>query len=489
VATREAERRLDGAHAHLASLAGRDGVPSLVVLAAMGGREAFAFTAGAADRERGAAAAPDSIYGLGSVSKSLVALTVMHVVREGRLDLHRPVADVFGPHPVLDGVTAHHLLTHTSGLPPLDARYWARDRAAPGVWSGGVGDAGTEPRTAPEPPPPGLGFVDHRGLLDYLGGLAVTRLGPPGRWVSYSNEGYIVLAGLVAEVCGRPYVEVARERVLAPLGLARSAFIGTPEAAVLDGQAVPYARRGEAELVPARWWDAPAWDGPGGMLASARDLLAYADHLRTGAEGLATIMAAPHAPAAVNGDYGYGLQTAVDVAFGGRRVVGHGGGRIGTAAYIGWLAGEDITAVALCNVAGGPAMEAARTALAALAGVDDVAAAAAARPADGLPRLPLDPSAAVRAAGTYHSGETGKDEPALTVTVEDGALLAVAGARRATLRPLSADRYAEDESAHTPAAAPPMYVRFLSDGTTPAWAVAVDGLRILTRTPAFRRRV
>lgn len=478
VGREEIERARDRLHL----MAARDGVPSLVVLAALDGGEVFSFASGKADRERDAAAGADTVYGLGSVSKPVLALTAMHLVRSGTLDLHRPVSDVLGGHPTLEGVTAHHLLSHTSGLPPLDSRFWALDRAAPGVWSGGVGEAG-DARRVPDPPPPGLGFVDHRGLLDYLDGLDITPLGPPGRWLSYSNEGYVLLAGLIAERCEAPYTHLASELVLEPLGLRRSAFIGSTAAASLDNVAVPYARRAEAELVPAVWWDAPAWDGPGGLLSSARDLLAFAEHLRQGAGGLAAIMAAPHAPTspAAGQQYGYGLWSHGDPALGGLRVVGHSGGRIGTAADMAWVPDRGITAVALCNVAGGPAAEAVRVVLAALCGGDVDAAASA--PYQSLPRLPRDVVDPARVTGAYVSGET-SGGPALVVEEADGVVWGSAGGRRAALRPVAADRYVEERA---PEGAAPLDLRFLLEGAGPAWGVAM-GLRILTREPRFHRR-
>ena len=63
----------------------------------------------------------DTVFFLASVSKAIVATTVMQVVEEERLDLHAPLARyVEELEPGGAGsVSAWHILTHTSGLPDI----------------------------------------------------------------------------------------------------------------------------------------------------------------------------------------------------------------------------------------------------------------------------------------------------------------------------------------------------------------------------------
>src|SRR6188474_2365151 len=77
-------------------------------------------TYGFADTKANARVTPDTLYQIGSISKSFVALTLLQQHQDGKLDLHKPIVEYlpwlkissqFAP------ITTHHLLNHTSGLP------------------------------------------------------------------------------------------------------------------------------------------------------------------------------------------------------------------------------------------------------------------------------------------------------------------------------------------------------------------------------------
>ncbi len=70
------------------------------------------------------AATPETLFDLASLTKPMATATcLMQLVEQGRLHLrqsvHRFFEDEFGPLPHLSGVEVRHLLTHTSGLPPI----------------------------------------------------------------------------------------------------------------------------------------------------------------------------------------------------------------------------------------------------------------------------------------------------------------------------------------------------------------------------------
>jgi CubicO group peptidase (beta-lactamase class C family) len=75
---------------------------------------------GFADADRKIAVSTDQLFQIGSITKSFVALVLLQLYEEGKLDLQKPVLEYlpwlpittrFGP------ISPHHLLTHTSGLP------------------------------------------------------------------------------------------------------------------------------------------------------------------------------------------------------------------------------------------------------------------------------------------------------------------------------------------------------------------------------------
>ena len=129
-----------------------------------------------------------SRFEIGSISKSFAAIVAMQLVEAGLLDLHVPVTDYvpwfevrssFGP------ITAHHLLTHSAGL--IIGMDFADD-AVPPVWS----LRGTS-----------VGFA-------------------PGERFRYSNDGYKLLGLILETIGGKPWPDMLRERVLAPLGMDRT---------------------------------------------------------------------------------------------------------------------------------------------------------------------------------------------------------------------------------------------------------------------------
>ncbi|GAB3069370.1 serine hydrolase domain-containing protein [Micromonospora schwarzwaldensis] len=131
---------------------------------------------------------PESVFRIGSVTKTFTAVLVMQCRDDGLLDLDDPV----GRHldlPAHGELTVRRLLSHTAGL----------QREPYGdVW---------DTLRAPA--------VD-----ELLADLArVERVLPTGRRFHYSNLGPALLGELVARRRGGTWAEVLAERVLAPLGL------------------------------------------------------------------------------------------------------------------------------------------------------------------------------------------------------------------------------------------------------------------------------
>jgi D-alanyl-D-alanine carboxypeptidase len=76
---------------------------------------------------------PEQLFQIGSITKSFTALIILQLRDEGKVDLHRPVLEYLPWLPVntpYGPITAHHLLTHSSGLPDASAIFQS-DPAAP----------------------------------------------------------------------------------------------------------------------------------------------------------------------------------------------------------------------------------------------------------------------------------------------------------------------------------------------------------------------
>src|SRR3954470_4539579 len=74
---------------------------------------------GLADVKTGTHVGPQTMFEIGSISKSFVAMAIVQLAQEGKLDLNKPVKEYL-PWLKIEStyapITTHHLLSHTSGL-------------------------------------------------------------------------------------------------------------------------------------------------------------------------------------------------------------------------------------------------------------------------------------------------------------------------------------------------------------------------------------
>lgn len=193
---------------------------------------------GFSDLKKGLRVAPETLFEIGSISKSFVAIAIVQLAEEGKLDLHKPVKDYlpwlkiessFAP------FTTHHLLSHTSGLSgvPLLQRVAAQTL-----------------RTGFEP---GTQFV-------------------------YCNIGYVLLGLLLETIDQRPFDVALRARVLRPLGMNASEPVIANSAR--NRMAVGYSPLFEDRPFPlkgklgeAPWLEVP--EAAGSVAATARDMGNY----------------------------------------------------------------------------------------------------------------------------------------------------------------------------------------------------------------------
>lgn len=148
--------------------------------------------------DAGPAVTPRTLFRLGSVTKPLTGTAVMRLVEADELDLAAPVKEYvpwlrLSEEGAADRVTLRMLLSHTAGL-PTDIEFLGKDYIG--------------------------------GLEEYVREMIpkYPLVAPPGKVYCYSNPG-VSLAGYIAEVAaGKPYRDLMRELVFAPLGMDRATF-------------------------------------------------------------------------------------------------------------------------------------------------------------------------------------------------------------------------------------------------------------------------
>ena len=267
----------------------------------------------------------DTQYRIGSLTKTFIAVLVMRLRDEGRLDL----ADPLGKH--LDaglggeraaGATIAQLLSHTAGLASeTPGPWWER---SPGELRPGLADI--------------LSPAPH----------------PPGRLFHYSNPGYGLLGALVGQLRGHGWEEALRQEILDPLGMARTTL--APQEPHARGFAVhPWADVMQLEPTDPAGLMAPA----GELWSTADDLCRFAVFLLDGDDRVlpTATLAEMRAPASPPGDeawaggYGLGLQL---FRHDGRVLYGHSGSMPGFLATLCVSAADGVGAITLANATSGP---------------------------------------------------------------------------------------------------------------------------------------
>jgi CubicO group peptidase (beta-lactamase class C family) len=298
----------------------------------------------------------DTVFGSASVTKSLTALAVLLLEEEGRLTtqdavtLHLP--DLRLPGVDAEVITIHHLLTHTSGLPPLPSRHYA--------W---LSQNDLEPyeRAALErlrPRAPIRSFVE---LVAFLGEHPFKLHAPPGAQFSYSNEGYNLLGAIIERVSGQSLPAFVRDRILAPVGMSRSS-LDLEFTLSLDNVTRLYVRQDDKVTASANWFNPSCWLAAGGLRTTARDLARYFRMLAEGGVIDGVRVASAESVARMTDAYTPGLDGASSYGYGlglsdlnGHALVSHGGGHKGVSAFGGFVAEDGIVWVVLTNLGGSPA--------------------------------------------------------------------------------------------------------------------------------------
>ena len=299
----------------------RDGrCPSLVAGVVRHG--ALAWSAGRGDVDEPHA---DVQYRLGSITKTVCAVTVLRLRDEGVLRLDDPLEEHLPGTPLGDR-TVGQLLAHLAGATSESpGEWWER---APGTTLEGLGlDAG------------------HVVL-------------PAARRFHYSNLGYGLLGEVVARARGRSWTDVARDEVLLPLGMARTT--PRPSGRAAAGLAVhPWADA----VLPEPEHDAAVMAPAGQLWATAEDLGRLGAFLLgdTGDVLDPATVAEMAEPAGIDSSaagwsaYGLGLQVqrTADADGGSRVLVGHGGSMPGFLAGLWADRDEGTAALALANTTSG----------------------------------------------------------------------------------------------------------------------------------------
>lgn len=148
---------------------------------------------GLADRESQRAFAEDTVFDIGSVTKQFTATAIMLLVEQGKLSLSATIDNYFANVPAdKQGITIHHLLTHSSGLRTNPPRFRLYDIVETDVYTSQM--------------------------------LKQKLVAQPGETFHYSNIGYSLLAQLIEISSGQNWEAYIQQNILLPAGLTETGY-------------------------------------------------------------------------------------------------------------------------------------------------------------------------------------------------------------------------------------------------------------------------
>jgi CubicO group peptidase (beta-lactamase class C family) len=192
-------------------------------------------------------ARPDSLFQIGSITKTFTGLALMRMVAEGKVRLDEPVRELLPPgtvpKPAGREITLLDLATHQSGLLFMPTNLNEDGKPNPGA----------DYHTAE--------------LYEYLAqrGLAKN----PNTSFQYSNLGFGLLGAALAERAGLSYADLLQREVTGPLGLHDTVL--APSAA----QEARTIQAYDAQQRPMPPWELDALAGAGAIRSTAGDMLTY----------------------------------------------------------------------------------------------------------------------------------------------------------------------------------------------------------------------
>ncbi|MCC2676631.1 MAG: penicillin-binding protein [Ramlibacter sp.] len=198
---------------------------------------------------------PDTLFRIGSTTKTFTATAMMRLVEQGLVNLAAPARKYLpnlrlADEVVASSVTVRQLLNHSAG--------WLGDD---------YGDFGR----------------GEDSIARYVADMKqLPQLTPLGQVFAYNNAAVVVAGRVIETLTSKPYETALQELVLEPLGLRRSGFF--TDQLVGEKIAASHDVENDRAVVMTHAWAFPrSIHSTGGLISSAREQLAYARfHLGNG---------------------------------------------------------------------------------------------------------------------------------------------------------------------------------------------------------------
>jgi len=232
----------------------KPGEPGGAVLVVRNGKVIYKKGYGVEDIQKKNPITSQTLFNVGSISKTFVAYGILRLAREGKLslddDLYKYFPDFKNPS-IAKKIKLYHLLTHTSGLP--DLRKLSEDSVF-------YLTAKDEENFAPLKQTEQLNFE-------------------PGEKFQYSNPAFNGLALIIEKVTGKKWQQYIKETIFKPAGMKHSTITDGPYPQT--GVAHGYLMQGKT-FIEKDYGEEPTFAaaGNGGVWSSTEELWKYEQAIR-----------------------------------------------------------------------------------------------------------------------------------------------------------------------------------------------------------------
>jgi CubicO group peptidase (beta-lactamase class C family) len=225
-------------------------VPGASVLVVQDGRTIYSKAFGSADIEAHAPATVRTDYRLASLTKAFTAMSIMLLVKDGKLSYDDRLMDVLPGVPAYaKDVRIRHLLTHTSGL--VDYEDFVPDSQTTQLNDDDV-----------------LQLMHRTDTLNFA----------PGSAYHYSNSAYVLLGLIVQHVSGMTFPKFLHDRIFAPLHM-DSTVAYVKGVSAVPNRAYGYTGDSAGHFTRTDQSSTSATLGDGGIYTSITDMAKWSDAL------------------------------------------------------------------------------------------------------------------------------------------------------------------------------------------------------------------
>ncbi|MBL4940304.1 MAG: serine hydrolase [Colwellia sp.] len=219
-----------------------------LVVGVIDGEQSKIISVGKANKSNSKVLNKDSLFEIGSISKTFTGILLADMVLKEELKFDDPVIQYLPQGvtmPIRNGkqITLLDLATHTSALPRLPTGFMPKDITNP--------------------------YADYsvKMMYEFLSSYQLTR--DIGVTPEYSNLGMGLLGHVLALKAGKNYEDLVKERILTPLGMNNTTI--TTSAAQKQQLTIGHDATGN----PTSHWDIPTLAGAGALRSSGEDMMIY----------------------------------------------------------------------------------------------------------------------------------------------------------------------------------------------------------------------